>query len=497
MKKMISACVAIAITLFLTACRYPADNPVTDPATIPTTSTVASDVTPTTDVTTEPTNILADPTVEPTMVPTVEPTIILTEPTAEPTEPSAAPVVPTTQPDDSQTEVTTEPTAEPTAPQIEATTAPTVLPTESMTEPATDPTENPTEPTEQPTEPTTESTMPSATSPTEHTHSFASTVIAPSCKAQGYTIHTCESCGYYYTDAEIPATDHDYELTKITQEPTCERPGCAAYVCKNCGGKASDSISPLGHQYELISDTATCGQGGTKTEQCSNCGHIKTSKSSATEHLNSTTTRVEPNCTLDGYIRVECTDCRKTISYTILDATGDCKFDKKMPLDQATQEAYEKGVIDYLGYSAWEDYDVYVCSVCGYVDFDTKTFRYTAYEAAEIMLGYVNELRESVGVPPLELDPTLVELTSAATEKWATTYGEDEFPPNSGAIGWDGGTCIRNHFERAVEKYYDGLVHKYHQYLGYGIYEDPYGEGGYGLWGMLVFWDNADQELYG
>ena len=41
-------------------------------------------------------------------------------------------------------------------------------------------------------------------------HSYTDTVIAPTCTASGYTLHTCELCGFSYADTETAATGHSF-----------------------------------------------------------------------------------------------------------------------------------------------------------------------------------------------------------------------------------------------------------------------------------------------
>ena len=59
-----------------------------------------------------------------------------------------------------------------------------------------------------------------------HTHSYKSTVTAPTCTEQGYTTYTCE-CGDSYVDDYVATTDHTYENG----------------VCTGCGAKIPNSIS--------------------------------------------------------------------------------------------------------------------------------------------------------------------------------------------------------------------------------------------------------------
>ncbi len=80
---------------------------------------------------------------------------------------------------------------------------------------------------------------------TAHVHQYAARVTAPTCTAQGYTVHTC-ACGATYTDSYIGAC-HDF---------------LKSYVCHRCGKPDPESPVPgLGlwvknHGTETVKGTA-------------------------------------------------------------------------------------------------------------------------------------------------------------------------------------------------------------------------------------------------
>ena len=43
-----------------------------------------------------------------------------------------------------------------------------------------------------------------------HSHSYTSSVVAPTCTSQGYTVHTCSICGQSYNDTFTAALGHNY-----------------------------------------------------------------------------------------------------------------------------------------------------------------------------------------------------------------------------------------------------------------------------------------------
>ena len=154
----------------------------------------------------------------------------------------------------------------PSVPQ-ESTPNGTTVGTAGNTAPATT---EPTQPTPtEPTQPTpTEPTQPAPTEPV-HTHSYAETVIAPTCTENGYTIHKC-ACGEEYKDSEVTAKGHTYTDTTIA--PTCENGGRTVHKC-SCGYEYSDTeTAALGHQYsDMVVDPTASEQGYTE-HVCKICG---------------------------------------------------------------------------------------------------------------------------------------------------------------------------------------------------------------------------------
>lgn len=77
-----------------------------------------------------------------------------------------------------------------------------------------------------------------------HTHSYSSTVVAPTCTSGGYTKHTC-SCGKSYTDSETSAAGHSWGSWATTKEPTTSEEGQQTRTCSRCGATDSQSIAKL------------------------------------------------------------------------------------------------------------------------------------------------------------------------------------------------------------------------------------------------------------
>ena len=80
-------------------------------------------------------------------------------------------------------------------------------------------------------------------------HSYVDTVKAPTCTEPGYTIHTCEKCGYSYKDTEVAAKGHNY--TSVVTAPTTQDKGYTTHTCTGCGHSYVDSYT------DPVKDTVT------------------------------------------------------------------------------------------------------------------------------------------------------------------------------------------------------------------------------------------------
>ncbi len=111
--------------------------------------------------------------------------------------------------------------------------------------------------------------------------SLKETVVPATCEEQGYTLHTCEDCGYTHMDSFVEPLEHAYDGT-WRQDPvlkthssvctrqdcghveeeactfetdvvpaTCEADGYTVFTCKECGLSYQDVPVPaLGHKWK-------------------------------------------------------------------------------------------------------------------------------------------------------------------------------------------------------------------------------------------------------
>ena len=180
----------------------------------------------------------------------------------------------------------------------------------------------------------------------EHTLEVT-TVVAPTCTEQGYTVYTCTACGDEVKADFVPATGHSYDA--VVTAPTCTNAGHTTHTCSVCGDSYVDSIVPAtGHSYEAVVTAPTCDKMGYTTYTCSVCGDSYVgSYTDALEHTYTAVVTKEPTCTEEGVKTFTCSECGK--SYT-----------EAIPTVAHRYEAVVTApTCDKMGYTT------YTCSACG------------------------------------------------------------------------------------------------------------------------------------
>ena len=103
-----------------------------------------------------------------------------------------------------------------------------------------------------------------------HTHNYTLEVIAPTCTAEGYTLHTC-ICGHTYTSDTVSAKNHSY--TSQVVKSTCETQGYTVHKCA-CGKTYTDSVTqPAGHtwgKWKTVKEATETNE-GLEERACSVC----------------------------------------------------------------------------------------------------------------------------------------------------------------------------------------------------------------------------------
>ncbi len=144
-----------------------------------------------------------------------------------------------------------------------------------------------------------------------HIHKFESTVVAPTCKENGYTLHRCE-CGYEHKSNFTPVSSHNLQITEETA-PTCTEAGKKVGRCTVCGEEKSEIISPLGHNWENwnVQMHPSCTEKGMQMRICARCGLREDQEIAPVGHK---LTSPKKSQTQDGYVDYFCENCGETIT---------------------------------------------------------------------------------------------------------------------------------------------------------------------------------------
>lgn len=196
----------------------------------------------------------------------------------------------------------------------------------------------------------------------EHTHSYTHIKTNPTCTTEGYTTHTCSTCGHSFVDSYIPAIGHAWGSWVEVIAPTEFSEGLKERFCSNCNAQETESIprieSPHTHNYsEVERVNPTCEQTGSVVEVCSTCGDRKTTTLPALGHTWVHHHQDEQGH-YDVYIMCHCGwSCSANIDYIAAFAAHVNSVDPETRYDHS-----------YYDYAVWvvdvpaRDWDV--CSTC-------------------------------------------------------------------------------------------------------------------------------------
>lgn len=178
-----------------------------------------------------------------------------------------------------------------------------------------------------------------------HVHTYENAVTAPTCSAQGYTTHTCTTCGFSYKAEFTEKVDHKYGDWSVTTAATCGKTGVetryciychvpetreipatgshnyvhtstsgsiATYTCSVCGATKTEDVSSCAHTYGdwTVTKQATCTESGEQTRTCTKCGATETETIAASGHsYGDWYTVTAATCVAKGEQRRDCNNC--------------------------------------------------------------------------------------------------------------------------------------------------------------------------------------------
>ena len=158
-------------------------------------------------------------------------------------------------------------------------------------------------------------------------HSIKSTVVAPTCTAQGYTINDCtrSGCSYYAKTNYKAALGHNWGSWVITKAATCTTAGSKYHTCTRCKTKQTSSIPAYGHSIKSTVVAPTCTAQGYTINDCTRSGcsyYTKTNYKAALGHNWGSWVISKPvTCTTPGIKYHTCTRC-KTKQTSVITAPG-------------------------------------------------------------------------------------------------------------------------------------------------------------------------------
>lgn len=144
----------------------------------------------------------------------------------------------------------------------------------------------------------------------DHVHSFATTVVPPTCQRQGYTLHRC-SCGYEYKDRYVPAQSHAFEVIE-TSTSVCAEARQQILRCKHCGTTETRTLPAAGHKWSAwnVHFVPSCTEEGIQSRRCIHCGTVEKRTIKATGHK---LVSRRKSLSQKGMVECFCENCGATI----------------------------------------------------------------------------------------------------------------------------------------------------------------------------------------
>ena len=187
----------------------------------------------------------------------------------------------------------------------------------------------------------------------EMSHNFVDEIVEPNYERGGYTVHTCEDCGYTYQDNETEKVEHHYSRYWTKGENT------HWHACIDEGYENLKSDEEEHHFGNWETDQeATEYETGTKHQTCTDCGYVVNGTIDKLPHTHKAgepkqENKVEPSCTEDGsYDWVTyCYECGEEMSREakVIPATGHLHTDTRIE-NRVEPNCLEDGSYDLVTY---------------------------------------------------------------------------------------------------------------------------------------------------
>ena len=208
-----------------------------------------------------------------------------------------------------------------------------------------------------------------------HTHDYESRVIPPTYTAKGYTLHICKICGATARDSERPSLNCSHKnMTETVVSPTCTEDGYTIHECLTCRIYSyKDTITDkIGHHWDggAVTKQESCTEEGIKTFTCRICGETKNDRIGKSEHSYRSEI-VPPTYTEEGYTRHYCIFCGLEKERT--------DFTAIVPHTHSYYDTVKNASCTESGYVT------HTCSLCGDSYTDNKTEAYGHYYEERVL----------------------------------------------------------------------------------------------------------------
>ena len=160
---------------------------------------------------------------------------------------------------------------------------------------------------------------------TGHTNGDWTTLLEPTCTAQGTRTRACTVCEQTLSVESIAPLSHDFAEWSETVKPTCTQKGEEVSTCSRCNVTQTRAVNETAHTLSAwVTDIArSCEQDGSRHRSCTVCKNVVAVEVlKATGHKTGTFTQTAaPTCTQNGEESAQCSNCKQTVTRTV-EATG-------------------------------------------------------------------------------------------------------------------------------------------------------------------------------
>ena len=236
----------------------------------------------------------------------------------------------------------------------------------------------------------------------EHDHSVSS-VVAPTCTEEGYTVNECACGAVKYVDY-VPKAEHSFVTKEF--EASCTECAYTESVCSACGFTVTTVTAPaLGHLYEKdfpccdrkclregcdhtekasteheyteIVTPSTCTEKGNIVTVCGVCGSVAHYEETALAAHDFVKTDINATCTEPGYTEYTCKACAHVCRDDYTEALGHLYSTDAECIDR---KCIREGCIHTEPASAEHDFAATAvsatCTEPGYTEYICKACRY-------------------------------------------------------------------------------------------------------------------------